>query len=516
MSHANGILDAATLSGDHDAVFDAVVVGSGAGGAVLAKELSEGGWKVAIVEEGGPHGPHRDLGSESIVRMYRDHGLTSTIGHPIIPIPLGCCFGGSTTINSGTCFRTPPEVLRHWREAFGLKELDDESLNRAFDRVEQELPVETADFRVMSRANTLVHDILEARGDPGAPLRRNTHNCEGCGMCCYGCTSGAKKSMDLSYLPRALNAGAAAYVHARANIIRRNNTGAADAIIAHALDSSGHPTGVTLTLHAPIIVAACGTLLTPQLLKQSGIARSNRHLGRHLTIHPASKVMAEFDETIDSWDGIPQAYYYDRFHKEGIMFEGISMPPDLGLMGMPFSGEGLAHIVKNYRHFTSFGFMIKDTSEGRLRWRPFLGPVYTYSLTRTDVERMRQAIVFLAKLFFEGGAKTVYVMACIPGNILKGPEDIARIESAPLRADDLEVMAFHPLGTARMGRSPAQGVCDPWHQVFGTPGLYICDGSVVPSPLGVNPQETIMALATRLSEHLLGRPLAFSPREKTE
>ena len=513
MKRETGILDASTFLKDHEASFDAVVVGSGAGGAVLAKELSQGGLRVAIVEEGGTHGPHRDLASEGIVRMYRDRGVTSTIGHPFIPIPLGCCFGGSTTVNSGTCFRTPPALLQDWRNHLGLTALDEESLDSAFDKVERELGVEAAEFRVMSRSNTLVHELLDARGESGAPLPRNAQGCEGCGMCCYGCTSGAKKSMDISYLPRALDAGATAYVHARAHIVRRNAAGAADAVIAHAVDASGRSTGITLTLRAPVIAVACGTLLTPQLLRRSGIARGNRHLGRHLTIHPASKVLAEFDEAIDSWDGIPQGYYYDGLHDDGIMFEGIAMPPDLGPMAMPFSGKRLAHIVKNYRHLSSLGFMITDTAEGRFRWRPVIGPVYTYSLSRADVERIRRAIVFLSGLYLEGGARTVYVMASIPNNILTSPEDLARFEKTPLRADDLEVMAFHPLGTARMAVSAAQGVCDPWHQVFGTPGLYLCDGSVVPTPLGVNPQETIMALATRLAGYLLGGALRSSGAE---
>ncbi len=248
---------------------------------------------------------------------------------------------------------------------------------------------------------------------------------------------------------------------------------------------------------------ACGTLLTPVLLKKNRIARGNSHLGRHLTIHPASKVAAEFDERIDCWDGIPQAYGYEGLHDEGIMFEGITMPPDLGPMGMPFSGPRLARVIKNYANIATFGFMISDSSEGALVWRPLLGHMFKYTLSGTDVARVRKAVSFLARLFFEGGARRVYPMVtCGPREFLD-MEDVDAFERMPLAPGNIEMMAFHPLGTCRMATSPSEGVCGPWNEVYGAPGLYVCDGSAVPTALGVNPQETIMGLATRLAGHLL-------------
>jgi choline dehydrogenase-like flavoprotein len=268
--------------------------------------------------------------------------------------------------------------------------------------------------------------------------------------------------------------------------------------------------GRKLTVHAPRVVAACGTFLSPQLLRSNGIGRGNRHLGRHLTIHPASKVVAEFDEVINSWEGIPQAYCLDAFHDDGIMFEGIAMPPDLGPAATPFSGQRLAHYIKRYRNMSTFGFMIRDTAEGRLVRLPLLGYAYRYSLTATDVRRVKKAVAFLARLFLNGGARRVYPMVASRANEFTTLEDVDRFEQSPLQASAIEMMAFHPLGTCRMAATPELGVCGPWHEVFGTPGLHICDGSAVPTALGVNPQETIMALATRLAEHLLDGRLSES------
>lgn len=504
-----GMYDAAQLPADVLEYCDVIVAGSGAGGAVLAKELAEGGLKVVIVEEGGFHSEHRDLPSEALGRLYRDAGVTATMGRPMVAVPMGKCFGGSTTINSGTCFRTPEPVLERWRKEFGLPGFEPDRVDRVFSRVEQEAHIQPADFAVMSRPNVMVHEFLAREGLRGAPIRRNAYKCEGCGTCCYGCTSGAKQAMNVSYLPKALKAGARAYVNAEVRRILTGPGSAAQGVVARAA-----VTGCKITLHAPIVVAACGSLLSPILLKRSGIARGNRHLGRHLTLHPASKVVAEFEQHIDSWEGIPQAYSFEGLHDDGIMMEGISMPPDLGAAAVPFVGPALAHYIKRYAHMASCGFMISDTTEGRLARLPFLGYKFLYSMSEVDARRMRRAIAFLARLFLKNGALRVYAMVSSRNNILTSMQEVDCFERTELPPGAIESMAFHPMGTCRMAASPALGVCDPYHQVFGAPGLYVCDGSVVPTPLGVNPQQTIMGLATRLAEHLLGKPLGPQPGEK--
>lgn len=510
------LLDLSGAARDVEETYDVIVVGSGAGGAVVAKELAESGARVALVEEGTYHAEHHDGAYAAILRLYRDAGMTHTLGKPLVLVPLGKCLGGTTTINSGTCFRTPDSVLRHWREERHLEALSPEELDAAFARVEEEIHVTPVPFSIMSPSNRFMHRLLTENGFHGAPLRRNVRHCEGCGMCCYGCTSGAKQSMDRSYLPKALHAGAVAYVHA--HVVGIDVAPARDAhhtqrvrgVTAVAVDAQGIPTGRRLRLRAPAVVLAAGTFYSPWLLYRSGIAGKNPHLGRHLTLHPATKVVAEMDQPSYSWEGVPQAYYSTALADEGIMLEGISMPPELGAMAMPFLGTPLAHFVTHYQYMTSFGIMIEDSGEGRMRSVPGMGPVFQYTLTPHDVRRFQRAIAFLARLYFEAGAKTVYAMYWGEGNRLQSLRDLARFEAQPLKAAQMEVMAFHPLGTCRMAARPEEGVCDQNHEVFGVSGLYVCDGSIVPSALGVNPQETIMALATRFAARFLGVTLGPS------
>ena len=155
---------------------------------------------------------------------------------------------------------------------------------------------------------------------------------------------------------------------------------------------------------------------------------------------------------------------------------------------------------------SSFAVVITDSSEGRMIRMPWVGSDgygFLYSLTPEDVRRFKKGVAFLARVFLRGGARRVIPL--IHNRELRTLEDVDRFERAPLRAGDIDCMGFHPLGTCRMAASAAQGVVDPDHQVFGAPGLYVCDGSVVPSALGVNPQLTIMALATRFAMRLLAR-----------
>ncbi len=492
------VRDATQLQKDLAESYDVIVVGSGAGGAVVAKELAERGVRVVIVEQGGWHRQHRDLPSEALQRLYQTSGFTMTIGNTVIPVPLGRCLGGTTVINSGTCFRLPPVILKQWREQRGLTELGDEELTHAFDRIEKFLHVAPADFKFMSRSNTLMQELFAKEGIWGAPLQRNAIGCSGCGMCCYGCTHFAKQSMDVSYLPCAIRSGAVVYTGAQVTRIlsEPNNPHRVCGIMAKA---GKH----TLQLRAKTVILAAGTLATPQLLRKHRIARKNPHLGKHLTLHPATKLFAEFDEEISGWEGTGQAHFVDVLKDEGILFEGIFVPPDLVGMTFPFSGEKLSAFMRHYSRIVSYGFLISDSSEGRMLSLPFLNNIFTYSLSETDLTRIKKAITFLARILLKGGAKRVITPVHHRLSELTSLADVEQFNQLTFRASDMEILAFHPLGTCRIGRSAAEGVCDQNHQVFGTEGLFLCDGSILPSSLGVNPQMTIMALAMRLANRLV-------------
>ncbi len=485
---------------------DVAVVGSGAGGAVVAKELAERGRRVVLVEEGQywtrPQFSRRPFQMQR--RMYRDLGFTVALGRPGIPIPLGMTVGGTTTINSGTCFRVPEHTLAHWRDDFGLAEFTAPALAPYYDRVEAILRVQPVPGEVWGHTSRLVQRGAEALGLHAEPLRRNADGCRGSGVCCFGCPEDAKRSMNVSYVPAALAAGTTLYTETTAREVLFDGGRAAG------LSCTMGPDRVPLRIRAGAVVVAAGSIYTPLFLGRQGIGRRSGQLGRNLSIHPAAKAMALFDEPVLPFDGVPQGAFIHDLADQGIMFEGASLTPDFTSIGFPFYGEKLTRAMDRYENLATFGLMVEDESQGQVRRGLDGRPLMVYRLGPGEIEKLRKGIEILCRIFFRAGAKTVFSpIAGLPE--LNDEAELTPIATMPLVPEDIELSAFHPLGTCRLARSPDHGVIDPDLESWEADRLFVVDGSVFPSSLGVNPQLTIMAFATRAAERI-DRRLTGAPR----
>jgi choline dehydrogenase-like flavoprotein len=215
-------------------------------------------------------------------------------------------------------------------------------------------------------------------------------------------------------------------------------------------------------------------------------------------------VSALFDEDIMGYTAIPQGYCIDEFQREGILPMGASAPIDMAASQFSFVGRQLMHLMENYDRVASFGVMVSDRSKGQVRLGPGGRPVVLYWFGRRERDLLQRGMAMVSRVFLAAGAREVYP-ALHGHRILRGADDLVRMERASTAAADYLLTAFHPLGTCRMAPDPAQGVVSPTHEVFGVPGLYVADGSVVPSSVAVNPQVTIMALATRAADLLADR-----------
>lgn len=475
--------------------WDAIVVGSGAGGAVVAWELVQKGRRVLLLEEGKwyPPSERHDGVPSAIVRTYRDRGVSATLGTPFIVLPMGRGVGGTTLINSGTCFRTPNEKLKEWRDHFGLTDFTQEKMDPLFASVEADLKVAHVTEAQMNESSRIVDKALRAMGKESKPILRSAHKCEGSGFCCYGCPGGAKQSTDIAFVPKAIAKGLTVLTDACVVDFLTAGTGGRTITGVKVLVE-----GKEFSFKAKDTVVSAGSLLSPGLLRKLPALRRDplvkQHLGKHLTIHPASKVFAVFDRDLKSWEGVPQGTYYNGLVDNGIMLEGIFVPPEVAAMTVPFVGHEFSDFLLHYRKVASYGFMIEDTSEGQLLYPPKLPPVIRYDMSQTDSDRMRNAAAFLARLYLSQGAGEV-IPLFRGSDRLRSLKDVERFEATTFYPSDVEAMAFHPLCTARMASTPEQGVVGPDFRPFGTKGLVVCDGSVVPSALGVNPQITIMTLA---------------------
>lgn len=468
------------------------VVGAGAGGAVVAAELAEGGADVVVLEEGHWHDPDGFTARppEMLARLYRDAGQTLTLGNPAILLPLGRGLGGTTLVNSGTCFRTPPAVLERWQREFGL-DVSEHSLRPCFERVERALSVSEVTPELAGANAEVARRGAERLGWSHGYLRRNARGCVGSGVCAFGCPTSAKQHTGITYLPRARDAGARVVSGARVERVLMGG-GVAQGVRARLAS------GVPLEVRARTVILAAGTIHTPLLLARSGLGGGSGQLGQNLSLHPATAAFARMDHDVDMARGVPQSFYVDEFAAEGIVFEGVAGPPSYAAMALPLTGARHAEAMADYRRLAQFGLMVSDSSRGSVAE---LGgrAVIRYDLCERDLQRFRLGLERMRELFQAAGAREVYLP--LPSGV----------EPARALRRHLKLMAFHPLGTARADARPGHGVIDGELAVHGAQGVYVADGSAVPSSLGVNPQITIMALATRLAFGLLGRAVPDAP-----
>ncbi len=500
------ILPAATLDPETTLPADVVVIGSGAGGAPLAATLAERGFAVAIVEE-GPYLPRSAFSGSAQRRMltlWRRSGMQISRGNLPLSIPTGRLVGGSTAINSGTCLPPPDAILQHWRNDLGFP--DDFAPGRLAPYVEavlRELQVTPADERYLGPVAEVVGRGADALGLGHGPLPRNAPGCDGQGTCPVGCPTDARRSTNVSYIPRALAAGAHLFTGFKmTRILRRGRR--VIGIEARGRGAQGAPR--LLRLQARAVVLSCGTLATPLLLRANGLRLPA--LGRNLSVHPAlgmfARLPAAASGRLPPWRSIPQGYGVSPFADPRLRAEGFYAPPDLSAPAYPFVGADLTRWMDNQRQIVQFGFMLHDRNVGRVSADAAGQPRIHYDLPADLVPLFARGAALLAELLLRGGAEEV-MTGIAPLPVVRSVAAARDLATHGLRPGDFQAMAFHPLGTARLGSDPAHAATDFEHRVFGSDNLYVVDGSSVPTALGVNPQITIMALATRAAELLAER-----------
>jgi hypothetical protein len=243
--------------------------------------------------------------------------------------------------------------------------------------------------------------------------------------------------------------------------------------------------------------------MTPVLLAHQRLGRSGG-VGEHLRIHPGAGITGRFSEVIHGWQGVMQSVAIDAGLDDGYLLEA-TFPP-LGMTysaaSLPGIGEEHAERLAAYAHMASIGSIVSDTSSGRVRQLPGLGPSMLYRMNAEDVRRSIRSTGLAARILFAAGAEEVYPgLPAAP--LLRSTADVEAVEARRWRAKDLKMSAYHPMGTSRMGRDPTRSVCDPTGRVHETENLYVADTSLFPGSTHVNPQFTLMALCRNVAERFL-------------
>ncbi len=515
-----GVVRGVQVTADMHRQADAVVIGTGAGGAVTAATLAERGYDVVLLEGGSYYDAAQFTAKEAELTeaLYADGALRSTDDLSVALVQ-GCTVGGSTTVNWMIMLRTPDYVLDEWARDHGVEGMRAHDMASVFERIEGDVHSRTVPDDAHSPSNRIILDGARALGWRAGAAAINARGCLRCGFCGVGCRHDAKQSTLVTYLPRALAHGATLYADATVLRIeeRERDEGANRSATppmkrVHARVTAGE-SGRTcaLTIDAPLVIVAAGAIGTPVLLQRSGMGGGG--VGNWLRLHPTTAVTGDYDRPMLASTGIPLSSMCDEFIRYdgtdyGFWIECPPMHPSFTAAAMPGFGTEHASRMAAMRNTGVLIALTRDGAEtsrssGRVRAGRTSVSIQ-YRLSPTDGQRVRASMAAAARLHLAAGATRVDTLHTDPVTI-RSERDIALLDRSSLSPNRLGLFSAHVNGTCRMGTDPARSGATPDGQRHGVRGLYITDGSLLPTSLGVNPQETIMAVASVLSDRLAVR-----------
>jgi len=487
---------------------DVVVVGSGPGGAVVAKELAEAGRRVVLIEEGPPFTPDDfELeGSRSMTRTMREGGLRTTRGY-VMPTMQAICLGGGSLVNSAICVRSPEKTLAAWCNDYELVRTSRADLDPHYDAVAAFAGVAPTPENVQGARNLLFKRACDALGYSSEPIARNVRGCRGSGECFTGCRSRAKQSMDLCYVPAAIRAGAIVLTSARVQLVLADGSRATGVAGHFVAPFSGRPSHA-FRVKAKIVVLAAGCMATPVLLRKSGnLANGSGQVGENLQFHPGTAAMGVFPERTDPQFGATQGYQSLQFVGEGFKLETLWTPPGLLAVRVPGFGHELKRQLAEIPFSAEWDAIIStNRSLGRVVLRRSgLDPVLHWSFHPDDFQILVRALHVLVEMLFAAGAKkVVHGVHGLPDEF-HALKDAEVLRTKRIGPTDIVCAANHAFSTTRMHGNPRHGVVDELGKCHDFDNLYLADTGVLPRSPSVNPMFTTMALAHRTAQGIAGR-----------
>ncbi len=515
-------IDASRLVADRDLEVDVAIVGSGAGGGIAAEILARSGLRIALLEE-GPLKTSTDFRmreADAYPQLYQESAARKTKDKSI-NILQGRCVGGSTTVNWTSSFRTPKATLAHWQREFGLKELSVEGLSPWFDAVDRRLDIHRWEAQP-NENNDLLRRAGRKLGVPVATMRRNVKGCWNIGYCGMGCPTNAKQSMLVTTIPAALAAGGILVHRLRAErlILKGDRVEALEAAAMH--EAGIHPLPWRVRIRARHFVLAAGAIGTPALLLRSGAPNPQGLLGRRTFLHPTTVAAAVMPQPVKGYEGAPQTIYSDHYLDSvpadgpiGYKLEVPPMHPVLFATTLQGFGEAHARLMREFAHSHAMLALLRDgfhpdSPGGSVQLDGNGAPVLDYPITDFVWDGVRRSWLAMAELQFAAGAKRVFIVheQCAGyANAAEAREGIAQL---PLEPHLARVVSAHVMGGCGMAADEKRGVTDGFGRCRGLANLTVCDGSLFPTSIGANPQQSVYALAarnaSRLAEDLTGQP----------
>lgn len=508
-----GRMDTPSRAGPDRLKAGVIVIGSGAGGAVAAARLAEAGHDVLIIEAGAllsgddfnedEHEMHSRLYAERGQRATDDAGLGMLQGVSV---------GGGTTVNWMIMLRTPDWVLEEWADYNGAEGMRPADLAPVFARIEDELHARLVPYEAQSANNRIILDGAKKLGWSAFAGKNNAKGCVRAGFCGYGCRYGAKQGGLQTYLPRAQRAGARLLANTTAlkiEVVERGGSFPLKCVTLRHAPPGEAPRD--LVAEAPVVVVAGGAIETPVLLQRSGMGGGG--VGRYLRVHPVSAIVGRYDHEIQGASGMPLTAVCDEFIRGdggyGSVVECPPFHPGLAATLMQeFAGVHRARML-DFPNLGSLIVIVRDGAErghsdGDVRARKDGSVSIRYRLNPRDARQLETGLVAAARLHFAAGAREITSMHARPV-VLRSPDGIEQLRGLPLGPNQVTLGSAHVNGTCRLGSDRRTAGADPHGEVYYAPGVFVADGSLLPTALGVNPQETIMALSSVVADRIAQR-----------
>jgi len=515
----DGVITSAAVAGDMRITTDVVVIGSGAGGAVAATRMAEAGRQVVILESGEYlHAPDfNEVESDMAPRLFADRALRTTVDGAFALLQ-GGAVGGGTTVNWMLMLRPPESVLDSWAR-IGISGLSMKDLTPHLERIEGEVHSRPAPADAHSPSNRAILDGARRLGWRARAGSLNANGCVQAGTCSLGCRYDAKQSALLTWLPRAFAHGARLYANAeveRIEVLERDTpSGGGSAprkrVTATVRDPQSREVRGMLTVEAPVVILAAGAVGTPVILEKSGLGGGG--VGRFLRLHPTTALMGHYPFETYPLAGIPQTALCDEFltrdeHGFGFWIECPALQAGLAAAALPGFGAEHRALMRQLGNTVALIVLVRDGSgsdrSSGCVWVDRRGFTrIRYRMTAADRRNAHLGIEATARLHLAAGATEVLSLHTPPVRATT-ERDLDAFRSASVAPNRMTWFSAHVNGTCRLGVNPATSGVTPDAERHGVRGLYVCDGSILPTSLGVNPQETIMALASLISERIFG------------
>lgn len=502
------------ISSDRTITTQVCVIGTGCGGATVAKKLTDQGLDVVMIERGGYYHAgtmdQRELNMAGKISAEHNFATSHDGGNLLAS---GANVGGASVHYWADSYRTPAEKLEQWQDQYDIDGHTLEDLNPAFDELEQNLNIHEARDPYFNRMNHLFREASNVLGWHGHRVPQARKYCQKSGHCMQGCLYNAKQSQMVTHIPQALEQGARLYSDAQAQSLDIVNGKVRSLTVAMIDRKTNRPSGISLKVVADRFVVAAGGFNSAYFLMQQGLKDRLPALGKHFSMNPSTMVHGLYEEDIVLWRNIPAAWGIDEYrrrrYQDGRYREGgyLLMPNQVqpALLAAMLPGFGVDHqeIMGQLPKVGGTISWIDDVEDelGEIRMTDKGNREIFYEYGPITRAVLKDSIRKQAELQFAVGAQKL-IIAGHQGITLNSMADIGKLESLEVSAGGLMLASPHPGGGCRMGKDPKTTVVDSQHKVHGIENLYVSDSSVFPNSTSLDPSLSIMAFSYIAAKHI--------------